>query len=48
MNLLNKKIALIQGGDSIEREISVMTSQCVQNAFKELKLHYNIFEADFS
>lgn len=46
--IINKKIALIEGGFSVEKEISLMTSRCVQKALKELEIKFKIFEADSS
>ena len=41
-----KKIALIQGGLGIERDISLITGQNVAQAFTRLELSFNTFESD--
>ncbi len=46
MNLLNKKIALIQGGLGIERDISLITGNNVAQSFTKLKVSFKTFEAD--
>ncbi len=40
------KIALIEGGKSLEREISLKTSQAFQRAFQELCYDYEVLRAD--
>ena len=42
----SKKIALIQGGFGIERDISLITGQNVAQALNQLKLTFTVFEAD--
>ncbi|MDE0151818.1 MAG: D-alanine--D-alanine ligase [Bdellovibrionales bacterium] len=47
MNSINtKKIALIQGGFGIERDISLITGQNTAQALKRLKLSFEVFSAD--
>ena len=41
-----KKIALIQGGFGIERDISLITGHNVAQALNRLKLSFTVFEAD--
>lgn len=49
MNLMKtKKIALIQGGFGIERDISLITGQNVAQALKKSGLSFETFEADIN
>ena len=48
MNLKGKKVALIQGGDSPEREISYKSSAVVESVLKNLPCSYVKVEADSS
>ena len=41
-----KKIALIEGGKSLEREISLKTSLAFQKAFQKLSFDHTVLEAD--
>ena len=45
-NLKGKKVVLIQGGFSPEKEISRKTSQCVEKVLKTLPCSYFVAEAD--
>jgi len=40
----NLKIALLYGGTSSEREISIKSGKAVENALKELNLEYRVFD----
>ena len=42
---MNKKIALLYGGPSVEREISLMTQKNVSKTLKELALDFSLIEA---
>ncbi len=44
IDLKNKKIALLYGGYSSEREISIKSGKAVENALKELNLNYKVFD----
>ena len=46
MNLKIQKIVVIQGGPSIEREISLITSSNVVKALQELNFSFTVCEAD--
>jgi len=49
MNLMKtKKIALIQGGFGIEKDISLITGQNVAQALKKSELSFETFEADIN
>ncbi len=43
-DLKNQKIALLYGGISSEREISIKSGKAVEKAFKELGLNYKVFD----
>ena len=44
MNRNNLKIALLYGGDSSEREISIKTGKAVENALIKLGYRYKVFD----
>jgi D-alanine-D-alanine ligase len=44
INLKDKKIALLYGGYSSEREISIKSGKAVENVLKELNLDYKVFD----
>ena len=48
MDLKTQKIVVIQGGPSIEREISLITSRNVVQSLKELNFSFTLYEADSS
>ena len=40
----NKKVALLYGGYSSEREISIKSGEAVENSLKKLSLNYKVFD----
>ncbi|MGM0440819.1 MAG: D-alanine--D-alanine ligase family protein [Elusimicrobiota bacterium] len=43
----NKKVGILTGGESAEREVSLSTAEAVEEALKELDINYKIIEARY-